>query len=66
MSEAPKDRRIRIYHKRHDSRQVPHMIIDMDQEMGKSDNAVLAGYWRSVIKNSQNNTKFQSRRKAEF
>lgn len=34
--------------------------------MGKSDNAVLAGYWRSVIKNNQNKAKFQSRRKIEF
>ena len=30
MSAAPSDRHIRIYHKRHDKKDVPHILMDMD------------------------------------
>lgn len=33
MSTAPKDRKIKIYHKRFDVREVPHIVIDMEKEL---------------------------------
>ena len=50
MSAPPPNRNIRIYHKRYDSRQVPHIIMDMDQEMEKNENAMIAKYWGKMVK----------------
>lgn len=63
MSTAPKDRKVRIYHKRHDKKAVPHFVFDMEHELEVSDNAVIANYWKKVIKNNQKNANFQSKRK---
>ena len=36
MSTAPKNRDIKIYHKRFDKRDVPHFVFDMDKELDQS------------------------------
>lgn len=63
MSAAPSDRHIRIYHKRHDKKDVPHILMDMDHELGHGQDAMMNKYWINVIKQNQKNTKFQSKRK---
>lgn len=66
MSAAPANRNVRIYHKRHDKREVPHIVFDMESEMVGGDNAVIASYWKNVMRNNQKNANFQSKRKTEF
>jgi hypothetical protein len=66
MSSKPENRNIRIYHKRFDVREVPHIIVDMDNELGKSEDKLLVTYWGSIVKENMRNAKFQSKRKLEF
>lgn len=66
MSTPPADRKIRIYHKRHDKREVSHVIFDMDNDLVSSDNAVIANYWKNEMRNNQKKANFQSKRKIEF
>ena len=66
MAEAPKDRRIRIYHKKHDKKRVEVDSINFEEEFSKSDDKLIAGYWKQAVMNNTQSQKFQSKRKLEF
>jgi len=63
MSEPPKDRRLRIYHKRFELKDVRIAEISFEEEFQKSDDQAIVGYWKQIISNNMKSQKFQSKRK---
>ena len=63
MSEPPKDRRVRIYHKKHEKKNVHVQEVSFSEEFSKSDDQIIAGYWKQAMTNNAKSQKFQSKRK---
>ena len=63
MSEAPKNRRLRIYHKKHEVKNVQVQQVNFEEEFSKSDDQIIAGYWKQVMVNNAKSQQFQSKRK---
>lgn len=66
MSDPPKDRRIRIYHKRLEKKQTFFKEVNFEEEFAKTDDQIIAGYWKQMMQNNSRSQKFQSKRKLEF
>lgn len=66
MSEPPKDRRMRIYNKRWESKEVRVQEVNFEEEFAKSSDQEIIGYWKQILANNARSQKFQSKRKLEF
>lgn len=66
MSQPPKDRRVKLYHQKYDKKLQNFTQINLQTEFAKSDDEVIAGYWKNYIIENRKNSHFQSKRKLEF
>ena len=67
MSQPPQDRRIRIYHKRHETKSVSELAeVNMEEEFEKSEDKLIKSYWGQIMNENKKNSTFQSKRKQEF
>ena len=51
MSQPPKDRKIKIYHKRHETKSLEDLPeVNMKEELERSEDKIIQGYWSQIIK----------------
>lgn len=63
MSKPPADRKLRIYHQRHDNKQIHATQTRFETEFEKSDDLMIVNYWKNFMAQNRNNSQFQSKRK---
>lgn len=67
MSQPPKDRKLRIYHKRHETKSTSGLLeVNMQEEFAKSEDKIIQSYWGQIMNENRKNSTFQSKRKQEF
>ena len=63
MSKPPSDRRLRIYHKKHEKKFVNFNQVSFETEFSQSDDQMIASYWKNYIQENRKASNFQSKRK---
>lgn len=64
MSEPPQDRKIRIYHKRHETKTTDGLReVNMQEEFEKSEDKMIQSYWAQMMNENKKGATFQSKRK---
>lgn len=66
MSKPPKDRRLKIYHKKYEQKNVQGALVNLESEFSASDDQIVANYWKDIVRMNRNGMGFQSKRKLEF
>ncbi len=64
MSQPPKDRKLRIYHKRHETKSTSDLKeVNMEEEFEKSEDKIIQSYWGQIMSENRKSSNFQSKRK---
>ena len=66
MSHPPTDRRVRIYHKKHDIKEVEMDFTTLEEKFLTSDDPIFKQYFQSLSSHNSESSKFRNKRKIEF
>ena len=66
MSKPPKDRMLKIYHKKYENKNINFDQVTFEQEFSKSQDKMVANYWKEIVENNKKGQGFQSKRKLQF